>query len=61
MNDHDTPAPPPYADPAVPFGIRVDAYTNQIIDDLQDDDDRFGFIAAIIANLAAYLADTVEG
>lgn len=58
MNDHtDTPA---YADPAIAFGIRVDAYTNQIIDDLQDDDDRFGFIAAIIANLAAYLAGEVE-
>lgn len=60
MNDNDTDLPP-YADPAVSFGIRVDMISQQIIDDIEGDDDHFTMIAGIIANLAAYLADTVEG
>lgn len=60
MNDNDTDLPP-YADPAVAFGIRVDALSNDIISQIENEDDHFTMIAGIIANLAAYLADTVEG
>ncbi len=52
---------PPYADPAVAFGIRIDARSADIISQVAGDDDHFTIIAGIIANLAAYLADTVEG
>lgn len=43
------------------FGARIDAISQEIIDSLEGEDDHFTMIAGIIANLAAYLADTVEG